>query len=465
MGEALLTRRGSGGGTIKNGIAKSVFPVEDIRQNMFVEQVSSQSLVESKTYYSNIATYDGENFLCSTSTSLYFLSKNKQGVYEYSDAINIGFETTIGSIFFLNSRTAIITTVVGGSEKPAYWYIFEIDFSLKTITQKYKSTKFAGQWGNTMTNTGVRFQAISQNRFLLMFLTESSVDYTGSEIYCLTLFSIDSSWKLKVEKNFFANSSGYTGYLRSYSLGKFDDGEDEKGKYGLYWAQFDYYEKEYNYDFESLKICSRISLKVYYDTGEFEELYKITSKGSSMPPGLTGQPIVIKNTLVYLGSNEVSVIKFGPDHIPVSSSPMRLTLAPGDIKSGAGSKITMAYRGNSLFQDELYFIYIQSIKDINYYGIGKIVPTEDLVTYEFAYLIGDSVTLANEITDGFFSYSETNAVFGLRKGVIKQEAYNHRYARHLYLDCPMVKQAENLIFGVSGIKELKKNEVGTVYSI
>lgn len=463
MGEALLTRRGSGGGTIKNGIAKSVFPVEDIRQNMFVEQVPAVSLFQGSVYYSNVVSYDGENFLCSSGASLYFLTKNEQGVYEQSDAINIGVTTNIGEIYFLSNQIAIITTLVATAEKPAYWYIFEIDFSSKTVTKKYTSAAFAGQWANYNTTRVVRFQAISQNRFLLMFLTENLSDYSGNQNYRFSLYSIDSSWKLKEEKTFFASGgTDTTGYLKSYSLGKFDDGEDENGKYGLYWAQIDYYEEQYTATLEKLRRCFRLSIKIYYDTGEYEELYKVTSKGTSIPPGLYGAPIVIKNTIVSLGQGSINIIKFGTDHIPVSASPTSLALTQGDIESGYGSKYPIAYKMDSLTYDEVYFIYIQTVNKVNYYAIGKIVPTEDLVTYEFLYLIGNSGNLPSEITDNFLCRTDWT-MYGTQNCVVNKSSPHG--VKYLALDYPMVKQAENLIFGVSGIKELKKNEVGTVYSI
>lgn len=471
MGEALLTRRGGGGGKIKNGIVKTVLPIEDIRQNMFVESVPNMLLTTLKQYMNGVVSYDGENFLGHYYKRLYFITKNSQGVYEQSDGIELGFKRDIRQIHQLSNQFAIVILSYPSSENPTYWHIVKTDFVSKTASIVYTSSPYAGQTFNSDSALMVNVSILSQTRFLLMFLTNSNNNNYNNMKYEFSLYSIDSSGKPTREHNWLYKyqDSNDTGYIITGALGKFNEGEDEKGKYGLYWAHVDYSNTTYGGAVSNMRLCFRLSVKIYYSTGEYVELYKINSAGSSlseMPPGMAGSQYIIKNTIINLGSVNANIIKFGNDYKPVSNTPTTLSLPEGlDIKSGFGSKTTISYKKDSFAIDELYFVSMPKIRETTKICMNRIVATEDFVRHEFLYLIGDytmypieQLSMFSNMGDSWFKYGKQGMVANVR-GTSVDGIY--------YLDPqrPLVKKADKYIYGVSGIKELKKNEVGTVYSI
>lgn len=469
MSDAIITRRGGAGGAIENSKKMKVFPAENIAKNMFVEKTTAKTLLKFTNNVSQLATFDGENFLYASGKNIGFITKNEQGEYEQSDYIDLGTTNEINNIYLLSNQLAIIGDLGRQQDSDHYWYIVRIDFESKLAAKTYTSSAYGG--GNYSVNGqdyGLKVQVINSNTFLLMFTFSDNV--YGYQTCCeFTLYTVNSSgvptvkkqWVKKVEK---------LGFLKASILGKFDEGEDSNGKYGLYWAQISYSNDEYNKITASspsvLKNWVHLSIKVYYDTGNYEELYSnigLTSTApSSVPPGLYNslKTRVIKNTLVDLQSSYAGIIKFNSNHIPNSNTPTNLQFTSGDKESGYGSKYTIDDGTNSLFLDALYFNCMQRISQENHYLTGRIVPTNDFVVFECLKYYGKSTEFENYGLLGKIKWS----FYGNAQNHIAVNSFSS-YLLALPLEYFAVKLSSNSIFGVTNIKKLNDLEVDEISAL
>lgn len=469
MSDAIITRRGGAGGVIENSKKTKVFPAENIAKNMFVEKITAKTLATFTNNVSQVATFDGENFLYASGKNIGFITKNEQGEYEQSGYIDLGTTNDINNIYLLSNELAIIGDLGRQQNSAHYWYIVKIDFKSKMAVKTYTSAAYGG--GNYSVNGqdyGLKVQVINSNTFLLMFTFSDNV--YGYDICCeFTLYTVNSSGVPTVKKQW-AKKAGTLGFLKASILGKFDEGEDSNGKYGLYWAQISYSNGEYNNITASspsvLKNWVHLSIKVYYDTGNYEELYSnigLTSTApSSVPPGLYNslKTRVIKNTLVNLQSGYAGIIKFNSNHIPNSNTPTNLEFTSGVKESGYGYKYIIDDGTNSLFLDALYFNCYQDISSQYHYLTGRIVPTDDFVVFECLKYYGQNTEFENA---GLLERIKWSFYRSTQNHIVVNNFSSYLLA--LPLEYFAVKLSSNSIFGVTNIKKLNNSEVDEISAL
>lgn len=469
MSDAIITRRGGAGGAIENSRKMKVFPTENIAKNMFVEKTTAKTLGTFTNNVNQVATFDGENFLYASGKGIGFITKNEQGEYEQSGYVDLGTTNEISNIYLLSNQLAIIGDLGRKQSSGHYWYVVRIDFGSKLASKTYTSNSYGG--GNYQVNGqyyGLKVQVINSNTFLLMFTFDDN-DY-GNQTCCeFTLYTVNSSG-VPIVKKMWVYKAERLGFLRASILGKFDEGEDSNGKYGLYWAQISYSNGEYNNITASspsvLKNWVHLSIKIYYDTGNYEELYSnigLTSTApSSVPPGYYNslRVRVIKNTLVSLESSYAGIIKFNSNHIPNSNSPTNLEFTSGDKESGYGSKYIIDDGTNSLFSDALYFNCAQTISQENHYLTGRIVPTDDFVVFECLKYYGKSTEFENHSLLEKMKWS----FYGNTQNHIAVNSFSS-YLLALPLEYFAVKLSSNSIFGVTNIKKLNDLEVDEISAL
>ena len=369
-------------------------------------------------------------------------------------------------MYLLSNELAIIGDLGQQQNSDHYWYIVKIDFKSKLAVKTYTSGGYGG--GNyyiDIPQNSLKVQVINSNTFLLMFTFSDRV--YGHQPCCeFTLYTVNSSGTPTVKKQWIKKTSRAIGFCKSSILGKFDEGEDSNGKYGLYWVQISYGSDEYSNitpTNNTLANWVHLTLKIYYDTGDYEELYSnIGLSGttpSSLPPGYYNNSMVkvIKNTLVYLDNAAAKVIKFNSNHIPSSNTPTNLEFTSGDKESGYGYKYIIDDGTNSLFLDALYFNCYQTINSKIHYITGRIVPTDDFVVFECLKYYGVKEEIENYglLDSAIWSfYSEIQ-----NRIVVNQD---NRLFLGLSLDYIMVKSSVSSIFGVTNLKQLNDLEIDEI---